>query len=200
MLDATTYDRPQTETVRLGYVHGCDGMRVGHALSILSARGEEGSWPLPLETAGMPVEESPAQFGARQGVTYVEAQGWQPAERLAVDAHDTTAPTLKPLHERGVKVLGRVSSKRNFYLPPPPYAGRGRPRVRGNKITLCDGRTLPEPDQTQRVEGTEGRSYEVSHWTEVRMQKWPEPALCLYRVIAYRGDGTRHYQRPLWLL
>jgi hypothetical protein len=54
VLDATNYDRPQTETVRLGYVHGCEGMRVGHALSILSARVEEGSWHLPVETAFFP--------------------------------------------------------------------------------------------------------------------------------------------------
>lgn len=200
VLDATNYDRPQTETVRLGYVHGCEGMRVGHALSILSARVEEGSWHLPLETAVIPVEESPTQFGARQVVAYVEAQGWQPDELLAVDAQYTNAPTLKPLHERGVNVLGRVSSKRNFYLPPSPYAGRGRPRVRGKKMKLCDGRTIPESDQTQWVAGADGRSYEVSQWTDVRMQKWPEQALCLYRVIEYGVDGTRRYQRPLWLL
>lgn len=120
VLDATTYDRPQTETVRLGYAPGWEGMRVGHALSILSARGAEGSWHLPGETAVIPVAESPTQFGVRQVVAYVEAQGWQAEELLAVAAQYTTAPTLKPVPERGVTVLGRVSAKRNFYLPPPP--------------------------------------------------------------------------------
>src|SRR4029078_6620248 len=97
-----------------------------------------------------------------------------------------------PLPERGVNVLGRVSSKRNFYLPPSPYAGRGRPRVRGKKMNLCDGRTIPESDQTQWVAGADGRSYEVSQWTDVRRQKWPEQALCLYRVsnMGSMGPGA----------
>src|SRR2546428_14131822 len=101
-------------------------MRVGHRLSIVSARGEEGSWHLPVETAVIPVEESPTQFGARQVVAYVEAQGWQPDELLAVDAQYTNAPTLKPLHEQGVNGLGRAGSQRNSYLPRTPYAGGGR--------------------------------------------------------------------------
>jgi len=199
-LDATNYARPQTKTVRLGYVHGCEGMRIGHGLSMLSARVAEGSWHLPLEIALIAVGEGPAQFGARQVVDYVVAHGWQPDELLTVDAQYSNVPTLKPLHQQGVNVLGRVSSKRNFYLPPPPYGGRGRPRVRGRKLKLCDGRTLPEPDRRQEVGGRDGNHFEVSLFSDVRMRKWPEQALSLYRVIEYKADRTRRYQRPLWLL
>lgn len=200
VLDATNYERPKTETVRLGYVHSGEGMRVGHGLSLLSQRVGEGSWQLPLEIAVIEVESAPAEFGARQVVAYVEKNGWQPEDLLAVDAQYTNRPTLKPLREQGINVLGRVSSKRKFYLPPPPYSGRGRPCVRGKKIKLCDGRTLPEPDARQRVEGEEGAYCEVSQWMDVRMYNWPEQALVLYRVIEYRADGSRRYQRPLWLI
>lgn len=200
VVDATNYDRPKTETVRLGYVHACAGMRVGHGLSMVSQRVGEGSWHVPLEVAVIPVGEAPAEFGARQVVDYVTRHGWGPDDLLTVDAQYTNMPTLKPLREQRVNVLGRVSSKRKFYLPPPPYAGRGRPCVRGKKIKLCDARTMPEPDERQRVEGADGEYFEVSQWADVRMYNWPEQSLGLYRVVEYRGDGRQRYKRPLWLI
>lgn len=200
VLDATNYDRPKTRTVRVGYVHGAEGMKPGHGLSVLSERVAEGSWCVPLEIALIPVEQSPTEFGAEQIVDYVRRYGWQPEDVLAVDAAYTNEPTLRPMVEAGVNVLGRVSSKRVFYLPPPPYSGHGRPRVRGRKIKLNDQRTLPEPNWQQRVEGAGGGWYEISQWVDVRMRKWPTQPLVLYRVWEYRADGTRRYKRPLWLI
>src|SRR5215813_7773359 len=54
VLDATNYDRPKTETVRHGFVHGVDGMAPGHALSVLTQRVGSGSWQLPLEVQLIP--------------------------------------------------------------------------------------------------------------------------------------------------
>ena len=200
VLDATNYDRPKTRTVRVGYVHGAEGMKPGHGVSVLSERAAEGSWMLPLEMAVIPVEQSPTACGAAQVVDYVRRYGWQPQEVLAVDAAYTNEPTLRPMVAAGVNVLGRVSSKRVFYLPPPPYRGQGRPRVRGRKLKLHDARTLPEPDQHQRVEVAEGGWYEISQWHDVRMRQWPTQPLVLYRVWEYRADSTRRYKRPLWVI
>ena len=88
----------------------------------------------------------------------------------------------------------------SLYLPPPPYAGFGRPRVRGRKLKLSDQRTLPSPDHCQRVETGPGGWYEISQWTDVRMWKWPPQPLALYRVWEYKADGTRRYKRPLWVI
>ena len=200
VLDATNYDRPKTRTVPLSYVHGIHGMRPGHALSVLSEQVGPGSWYLPLEIGLIPVGQAPTQFGATQVGAYVQRWGWQPDEILAVDAAYTNAPTLRPLVAAGVNTLGRVSSKRVFYLPPPPYAGFGRPRVRGRKLKLSDQRTLPSPDHCQRVETGPGGWYEISQWTDVRMWQWPPQPLALYRVWEYKADGTRRYKRPLWVI
>ena len=75
-----------------------------------------GSWYLPLEIGLIPVGQAPTQFGATQVGAYVQRWGWQPDEILAVDAAYTNAPTLRPLVAAGVNTLGRVSSKRVFYL------------------------------------------------------------------------------------
>ena len=191
---------PRPGRCPLSYVHGIHGMRPGHALSVLSEQVGPGSWYLPLEIGLIPVGQAPTQFGATQVGAYVQRWGWQPDEILAVDAAYTNAPTLRPLVAAGVNTLGRVSSKRVFYLPPPPYAGFGRPRVRGRKLKLSDQRTLPSPDHCQRVETGPGGWYEISQWTDVRMWQWPPQPLALYRVWEYKADGTRRYKRPLWVI
>jgi hypothetical protein len=203
VLDATNYDRPKTETVRHGFVHGVDGMRPGHALSVLTQRVASGSWHLPLEVQLIPVERHPAEFGAAQVVTFTERHGWEDKDLLVVDAGYTNQPTLAPLVKADVNVFGRVSSKRTFYLPPPVVVGqrpRGRPKVRGKKIKLNDARTVPVPDSETIVRYEDGRYFAVARWNDVRMRKWPAQPVVLYRVIEYRADGTRRYARPLWLI
>lgn len=93
----------------------------------------------------------------------------------------------------------RLESAR-LLLAAPPYAGRGRSAVRGRKLKLTDARTLAPPSAEERVELPDQRRVVVSRWDEVRMRQWPEQPLVLYRVIEYRADGTRRFQRPLWLI
>jgi hypothetical protein len=200
ILDATNYSRHKTKTVEVGYVHGADGMKPGHGLSLLSQRVGEGSWTLPLEIAWMPPECGPVSFGVAQLECYVTEHGWQPEEALAGDAQYTVEPFLRPVHVLGIPVLGRVRSNRAFYLPPPPYRGAGRPRVRGRKIKLNDQRTLPRPDAETEGELSPGGRVEVSRWDDVRLRQWPEQPLALYRVREYRADGQPRYRRPLWLI
>jgi hypothetical protein len=200
ILDATNYDRPKAETVPRSFVHGAAGMKPGHCLSILSEYVAAGSWVLPLEIKLVDNNKTAREFGPTQLVNFVREQPWPVNYVLAVDADYTKAPVLQPMKEAGINVLGRVSHKRKFYLPPPPYAGRGRPPVRGRKIKLKDARTLPAPDASARVTLASGRYCEVSCWLDVRMFAWPAQPLVLYRVVEYRADGSLRYKRPLWLI
>jgi len=200
ILDATNYDRPKTRTVEVGYVHGANGMKPGHGLSILGARVGEGSWTLPLEIAWMPPQVGPVEFGVAQLETFVGEHGWQPEQVLAVDAQYTVRPFLQPVKALGVSVLGRLRNNRCLYLPPPPYSGFGRPRLYGDKLKLSDEQTLPAPQASDEWELKGGGRIEVSRWDEVRMRGWAEQALVLYRVREYGADGKPRYQRPLWLI
>lgn len=200
ILDASNYNRPKTRTVEVGYVHGADGMKPGHGLSLLSERVGAGSWTLPLEIAWFSPQSDPLNFGAEQIEQFVKQHGWLPEQVLAVDAQYTVAPFLKPVHECGVSVLGRVRNNRCFYLPPPEYSGFGRPAVRGRKIKLNDARTLPPVDEQEDWQLEGGASVEVSRWNDLRMKQWPTQKLSLYRVIEYKADGKMRYKRPLWLV
>jgi hypothetical protein len=200
ILDASNYARPKTRTVEVGYVHGADGMKPGHGLSLLSERVGPGSWTLPLEIAWFSPQSDPLSFGATQLKQFVSQHGWLPEQLLTVDAQYTVAPFLKPVHECGVPLLGRVRSNRCFYLPPPEYNGFGRPAVRGRKIKLNDARTWPAAQATEQWTLEAGGRIEVSRWDDVRMKQWPTQKLLLYRVLEYKADGKRRYKRPLWLI
>jgi hypothetical protein len=200
ILDASNYDRPKTRTVEVGYVHGADGMKPGHGLSLLSERVGPGSWTLPLEIAWFSPQSDPLRFGAAQIEEFVTQHGWSPEQVLAVDAQYTVASFLQPVHECGVAVLGRVRNNRNFYLPPPEYRGCGRPAVRGRRIKLNDARTWPPIEAREAWPLAGGGRLEVSRWNDVRMKQWPTQRLSLYRVMEYKADGKTRYKRPLWLI
>lgn len=200
ILDASDYPRPKTRTVELGYVHGADGMHIGHGLSLLSERVGAGSWTLPLEIGWIPPKSGPITYGVGQLEEFVKRHGWSERQVLAVDAQYTVEPFLNPVHGLGIPVLGRVANNRVFFLPPPPYPGFGRPPVRGRKIKLNDARTLPAIDAKDEWELEDGGRIEVSRWDDIRMRKWPGQKLALYRVIEYKADGKARYKRPLWLI
>lgn len=200
ILDASDDPRPKTRTVALGYVHGADGMHLGHGLSLLAERVGAGSWTLPLEIGWIPPQSHPITYGVAQLEEFVKRHGWPARQVLTVDAQYSVEPFLHPVQGLGIPVLGRVASNRVFFLPPPPYPGFGRPPVRGRKIKLNDARTLPALDAKDEWELAGGGRLEVSRWDNIRMRKWPGQRLALYRVIEYKADGKPRYKRPLWLI
>jgi hypothetical protein len=200
ILDASNHYRPQVRTVRVGYVHGADGMKPGQGLSVLAERVGEGSWTLPLEIAWMPPETGPTSFGAEQMKAFVAAHGWTPEYVLDVDSQYTVRPFLEPVTTVGVNVLGRVRNNRCFYLPVEGYGGFGRPAQLGAKFKLNDAATHPPTQVTDKWELPTGGRIEARCWQDVRQKGWAAQPLTLYQVIEYRANGQARYQRPLWLL
>jgi DDE superfamily endonuclease len=200
ILDASNHYRPQVRTVRVGYVHGADGMKPGMGLSVLAERVGEGSWTLPLEVAWMPPETGPTSFGAEQMKAFVAAHGWPPEYVLDVDSQYTVRPFLEPVTTVGVNVLGRVRNNRVFYLPVAEYCGFGRPAQLGAKFKLNDPATHPAAEVTEKWELPTGGRVEAHGWRDVRQKGWAAQPLTLYQVIEYRADGKPRYKRPLWLM
>jgi hypothetical protein len=200
ILDASNHYRPQVKTVRVGYVHGAQGMKPGHGLSVLGERVGEGSWTLPLEIAWMPPETGPTSFGAEQMKAFVAAHGWPVEYVLDVDSQYTVRPFLEPVIAEGVNVLGRLRNNRCFYLPVEKYSGSGRPAQLGAKIKLNEPKTHPAADWTETWSLSNGGRIEARGWKDVRQKGWASQPLTLYQVIEYRADGKPRYKRPLWLL
>src|SRR6266508_1424076 len=85
-------------------------MRLGHGLSLLSERVDEGSWTLPLEIGWIPPESNPITYGVAQVEEFVKRHTWRPKLVLVVDAHYTGESCLNPVHQLGMPVLGRVAT------------------------------------------------------------------------------------------
>lgn len=200
ILDASNHYRPQVKTVRVGYVHGADGMKPGISLSVLAARVGEGAWTLPLEIAWMPPESGPTRFGAAQMEAFVAAHGWPPDYVLDVDSQYTVRPFLEPVTAAGVNILGRVRNNRCFYLLVEGYSGFGRPAQLGARFKLNDPATHPAAPVTEKWELPTGGRIEARGWQDVRQKGWAAQPLTLYQVMEYRADGQARYKRPLWLL
>ena len=200
ILDASNHYRPQVKTVRVGYVHGAEGMKPGIGLSVLAERVGAGSWTLPLEITWMPPETGPTSLGAQQMVSFVAAHGWPSEYVLDVDSQYTVRPFLEPVSAAGVNVLGRVRNNRVFYLPVEGYQGFGRPAQLGAKFKLNDPATHPPAAVTEKWELATGGRIEARRWSDVRQKGWAAQPLTLYQVIEYRANGQPRYKRPLWLL
>ncbi len=200
ILDASNHYRPQVRTVRVGYVHGADGMKPGIGLSVFAERVGAGSWTLPLEIAWMPPETGPTSFGAEQMKAFVAAHGWPPDYVLDVDSQYTVRPFLEPVTAVSVNVLGRVRNNRCFYLPVEEYCGFGRPAQLGAKFKLNDAATHPPTQVTDKWKLPTGGRIEARCWEDVRQKGWAAQPLTLYQVIEYRANGQARYKRPLWLL
>lgn len=201
ILDATNHDRPQVTTVRVGYVHGADGMKPGLGLSVLAQRVGAGSWTLPLEIAWMPPEHGPTSFGAPADQSLCRHP--RPARRSAYwmwIRRYTVRPFLKPVVAEGVNVLGRVRHNRCFYLPIKEYSGFGRPAQLGAKFKLNDPKTQPRADRVESWRLAPGGRIEARCRQDVRQQGWASQPLTLYQVIERRADGKLRRRRPLWLL
>ena len=200
ILDASNHSRPQVKTVRVGYVHGADGMKPGQGLSLLAERVGEGSWTLPLEITWMPPETGPTSLGAQQIESFVAAHSWPAEDVLDVDSPYTVRPFLERVIAAGVNVLGRVRNNRCFYLPVEESQGFGRPARLGAKFKLNDPTTHSPAEATESWELATGGRITASCWSEVRQKGWACQPLTLYRVIEYGADGQPRYKRPLWLL
>ena len=207
VLDATNYSRPNAPTVRRGYAHGADGMRPGHALSVLARRVASGSWTLPLQIDLVPVGEAPGAHGAQQIVDFIATHGWAPEDVLAVDAGYTNVPTMRPMVEAAVNLVGRISGRRVLFRapgPPPVKPKRGRRRLYGARVQLWDQRTLPKAALDEEVRLEDGRRFEITRYDEradATLARSTHHALFASdRVIEYRASGQRRFRRPLWLI
>jgi len=130
-------------------------------LFLLSARVGEGSQPLSLEIGWIPVDSHPITYGVAQMEEFVKREGWKPTQVLVVDAQYTVESFLRPVNELKIPVLGRGAGNRTFSTSPPEYAGIGLPKVRGKKIRLNEGRTLPPGDVSEEWQSGQNTRIEV---------------------------------------
>ena len=135
------------------------------------------SWGLPLDLARRgPAAGTPTDLAIRQPRrTLQERPAAAPRPVVTADRHHDVAALVAATLACGLVV--RRSSRRRFYRPSPPSAGKGAPRKHGPVCRTHDPATHGTPDRTQRaadpargwvrVEGWERRHGQGSETVEV---------------------------------
>ena len=217
-LDHTPYPRESAPTVGdRGYVHGADGIVVGHQYSLLgrvmaprtATLHETGAWIGVEDCERIPTDKTPVQVGAEQGMAVRGAiarlrDNSPETEKhiVTADSEYVTAEMLDQAHER-TQLLIRLRGNRTLYRrpepPPSSRRGPGRPRKRGPKFKLDDSRTWGKPDHLVNIDNEDGGWIEITVFKDLHFKSHPNLHGCIIRVCAYDATGNRKFARPLWL-
>ena len=94
----------------------------------------------------------------------------------------------------------RLRANRGLYGPPPPYSGRGRPRVHGEKFKLSNPDTWWEPDECLEVQDSSLGRVQPSLWRQLHFKQAALHALIVVRIHQLDARGTRRDPKVLWLV
>ncbi len=175
---------------------------VGHIYSLLGWAQERGSsWCAGLSTQRVTFEQDALQLGITQIKQLSQQREQVGATGLAVvpaDGKYGTHHFLAPLKDvSNVAIVARLRRDRVLYLPPPPYSGKGRPRVHGDRFAFKDESTWHTPDE--QVE------FEDARWGQVRLRGWHnlhmrQDASTSFTAIYVEVRLEREKRpRPIWL-
>jgi hypothetical protein len=175
-LDGTAWPHPAAKTLAdLQYVYSptaaVDGgsIVVGHPYSVLAWVPECGSsWAPPVSVRRASSEQSDVEIGIEQVKRLCrsrEAEMLGALHLIIADAKYGNHRFLGSLRDEPCGALVRMRRDRVLYGEPPPYSGRGRPRVHGDRFAFKEPDTWGEPGATVELEGDE-------RWGKVRLRSW----------------------------
>lgn len=213
-----------------GFVHypnpigGNKPIAIGHQYSSVVLRTEKEprmtkSWVVPMSVRRVATDEDKELVGARQMRELLEAPELPWHGELIVEVGDTSYSKPAYLHANrkhdNLVQVARVRSNRTFYqqfVYPDGQRPSHRPKCYGEAFQLPDSTTWHTPDEETQLCFTSrrGKKYTVviQGWHHMLMRGKNKPEripmeqypFTLVRVVLYREDGTRAFERPLWLI
>lgn len=199
-LDHTPYPRQSAPTVSdRGYVHGADGVVIGHHYSLLGrVMYETGSWVGMVCCQRIATYQTPSQVGAAQ-IERLKAHSNQP-RIITADSEYVTDEILDQADETTRLLIRFRSNRKLFSAPEPrPDRARGRKPIHGQKIKLNQQDSLQQPQTSIRIDEADGRCIEIGVWTGMHVESRPDIEVCAVRVEVFTPDKKPRYKRPLWL-
>lgn len=203
--DHTAWSRPNAYTLKeRTYEHytqagfGGHPVTVGYGYSTLALIPEaQGSWALPLRHERITSWETP-----------IDKAVWQLKQvcphlpRRAISCWDIEygcAPFIIKTADIEVDKIIRLRSNLCLWTAPPPYSGRGRRRIHGQKFKLVDESTWGEAAQTIELEDVKLGRLKIRLWHELHLRKSPLHPMSVVLVERLKSDGTTRVAKPMWL-
>ncbi len=174
---------------------------VGHPYSVLAWVPECGrSWAGSVSVRRVPSKQTDVEMGIEQVKRLCRHRQTEMLEDLHLiiaDAKYGNHRFFGPLKDEPCGALARMRRDRVLYGPPPPYSGRGRPRVHGDRFAFKEPESWGEPDATAELED--------ERWGKVRLRRWDDKharqgANTPFSVILVETHLERDKPlRPFWL-
>ena len=158
---------------------------------------DEGSWALPLVHERIPSTETPIAKAATQLHSACAQLEGRPISLW--DSEYGCASFLNATAAIEADMLMRVRPNRCLYGPPPPYGGRGRPPVHGDKFKLADPATWPDPMETLTDTDAKLGLVHLQLWKSLHFKKATPHPLVLIRIERIDAKDTRRDPQVVWL-
>jgi hypothetical protein len=204
--DHTAWARPNAVTLQDRTIeHHCNAgipankpITLGEGYSTIAWIPEsEGSWALPLRHERITSWESPISKAVWQ---LKQVCKFLPSRPISLwDSEYGCAPFVLKTADINADKLMRLRSNICLWNAPPPYSGRGRPRIHGNKFKLNDPQTWIEAAQTQSVNDSKLGLLQIRLWHNLHFRAAVKHPMSLVLVERLNSDGSTRVMKPLWL-
>ncbi len=103
---------------------------------------------------------------------------------VTYDSEYGNASFLKKTAGIEADLLLRLRPNMCLWGAPPPYSGKGRPKVHGHKFKLADSSTWAEPVATCEVEDPKWGTVQIQHWSGLHLRLSAAHPMQVLRITA----------------
>lgn len=204
-VDHTCWPRPEAVTLQERTIeHYCTAVpgnrpiALGQGYSTIAWIPEaSGSWALPLRHERITSWENPIDKGAWQLRQVCRHLGVRPISMW--DSEYGCAPFVLKTADIAADKLVRLRSNLCLWSAPPPYSGKGRPRLHGDKFKLNDPETWGKADESLEMDEPKLGQVCIRLWRRLHFRKAASHPMLLLRVERLAPQGSERVSKPLWL-
>jgi len=180
-------------------IPGNKPISIGHSYSTIAWIPEEsGSWALPLRHERITSFETPISKAAWQ-LRQVTRQ--LPVRPIFVwDSEYGCAPFGLQTADIQADLLLKLRGNLCLGNAPPPYSGKGRPRIHGDKFKLKDPSTWSESILTIEISDDFLGHVRLRRWSNLHFRRSPEHAMELLLIERIEPDDKQRKSKPMWLV
>ena len=150
-------------------VAGNKPIAVGHWFSTNAKIPEaQGSWALPLRHERITSFETPLSRAAFQLKQVCKQLAVRPI--ATYDSEYGNARFVKQTAGIKADLLLRLRPNMCLWGAPPPYSGKGRPKVHGDKFKLADSSTWASPVATLELEDPKWGTVQIQQWSGLHLR------------------------------
>jgi len=180
-------------------IPGNKPISIGQAYSTIAwIPEEEGSWALPLRHERITSFESPiskATWQMRQVTRHLPVR-----TIFVLDSEYGCAPFVLQTADIEADQLMKLRGNLCLWKAAPPYSGKGRPRLHGDKFKLKDPSTWGESIETVEIIYDKLGQVRLRGWSNLHFRRSPEQAMELLSISRIQPEGKQGKSKPMWLV